>query len=94
MGIEYEEGVYAGFMGPYYETAAEIRSIGRQGADAVGMTTVPETIAVLFYFSDNLSNPIPLPHTEITGKTSIKASGSVSAIYLLINIDSLGEQSV
>lgn len=43
--IEYKEGVYAGFMGPYYETAAEIRSIKRDGADAVGMSTVPETIA-------------------------------------------------
>lgn len=45
LGIAYKEGVYAGFMGPYYETAAEIRSIKNQGADAVGMSTVPETIA-------------------------------------------------
>jgi purine-nucleoside phosphorylase len=42
--IKYGEGVYAGFMGPYYETAAEIVMIGRHGADAVGMSTVPETI--------------------------------------------------
>lgn len=45
LNIEYKEGVYAGFMGPYYETAAEIVSIKGQGADAVGMSTVPETIA-------------------------------------------------
>lgn len=45
LGIDCKEGIYAGFMGPYYETAAEIVSIGRQGADAVGMSTVPETIA-------------------------------------------------
>lgn len=45
LDVEYEKGIYAGFMGPYYETAAEIRSIGGQGADAVGMSTVPETIA-------------------------------------------------
>jgi purine-nucleoside phosphorylase len=43
--IEYKEGVYAGFMGPYYETAAEIRAYGGMGADAIGMSTVPETIA-------------------------------------------------
>jgi len=45
LGIEYARGVYAGFQGPYYETAAEIRSIKKMGADAVGMSTVPETIA-------------------------------------------------
>lgn len=44
LGIKYAEGVYAGFMGPYYETAAEIVMIERHGADAVGMSTVPETI--------------------------------------------------
>lgn len=43
--ISYKEGIYTGFMGPYYETAAEIVSIKGQGADAVGMSTVPETIA-------------------------------------------------
>ncbi len=45
LDIPYREGIYAGFMGPYYETAAEIRMIGQNGADAVGMSTVPETIA-------------------------------------------------
>lgn len=45
LGIGYKEGIYAGFPGPYYETAAEIVMIGRHGADAVGMSTVPETIA-------------------------------------------------
>jgi purine-nucleoside phosphorylase len=44
LGTEYQEGVYAGFMGPYYETAAEIRAYGTMGADAIGMSTVPETI--------------------------------------------------
>lgn len=44
MHLEVGEGVYAGFMGPYYETKAEIEMIKRHGADAVGMSTVPETI--------------------------------------------------
>jgi purine-nucleoside phosphorylase len=54
LGIEYAEGIYAGFMGPYYETAAEIVMIGRMGADAVGMSTVPETIAANYLGIDVL----------------------------------------
>lgn len=54
LGIEYGEGIYAGFMGPYYETAAEIVMIGRMGADAVGMSTVPETIAANYLGMDVL----------------------------------------
>lgn len=54
IGVEWEEGVYAGFMGPYYETAAEITMIGRHGADAVGMSTVPETIVANYLGMDVL----------------------------------------
>ncbi|MEY2428530.1 MAG: purine-nucleoside phosphorylase [Verrucomicrobiota bacterium] len=43
-GVKLRTGVYLAVSGPSYETPAEIRAFARLGADAVGMSTVPETI--------------------------------------------------
>ncbi|HYX51999.1 MAG TPA: purine-nucleoside phosphorylase, partial [Candidatus Limnocylindrales bacterium] len=45
LGIKLSEGVYAGLLGPSYETPAEIRFLRTIGADLVGMSTVVEVIA-------------------------------------------------
>ncbi len=47
-GVTMAEGVYAWYSGPSFETPAEIRAIRLLGADAVGMSTVPEVILARF----------------------------------------------
>jgi purine-nucleoside phosphorylase len=46
--VEMAEGVYAWYSGPSFETPAEIKAIAMLGADAVGMSTVPEVILARF----------------------------------------------
>jgi purine-nucleoside phosphorylase len=47
-GVALAEGVYAGLLGPTYETPAEVRMLGLLGAHAVGMSTVMEAIGARY----------------------------------------------
>jgi len=77
LDMRYAEGVYAWMLGPSYETPAEIQMLKRMGADLVGMSTVPEAIALAHMgvavggisLVTNLAAGIttePLSHEEVT----------------------------
>ena len=80
IGVPLKEGVYLGNTGPSYETPAEIRAYRVIGADAVGMSTVPEAIAlshagVSVLGISTITNmaagilPQPLDHAEVLATT-------------------------
>jgi purine-nucleoside phosphorylase len=75
-GVALSHGVYVGLLGPSYETPAEIRFLRTIGADAVGMSTVPEAIAARHMGIEVLGVscitnmaagvlPQPLDHSEV-----------------------------
>ncbi len=81
-GIKLQEGVYAGLSGPSFESPADLRFLQLVGADAVGMSTVPEVIvarhgAMRVLGISGISNKANLDGSTITSHVEVMEAGKV-----------------
>lgn len=87
-GVTLREGVYLMLCGPSYETRAELRMLRRLGADAVGMSTVPEVMVARHHgarvlgFSLITNKATPEMEGEVTHE-EVLAMGPIGAAHLL-----------
>lgn len=89
LGLELHPVVYAGLLGPSYETPAEVEYLRRIGADTVGMSTVPEVIAARalglrvlgLSLVTNVAGGAQLDHSEVL-EAGRQAADAMSALVV------------